>query len=70
MSTDVLLVDDERQILIILEETLSTGGFRITAREGGKKTLAALADHPPDLMVTDLKMPGMSGLELFKEKNQ
>ena len=67
MPTDVLLVDDERQILTILQETLSTAGFRVTACESGKAALGALADHQPDLMVTDLKMPGMSGLELLKE---
>ena len=67
MPTTVLLVDDEAQILNILKDTLETVGFNVTARESGEAALEYLGHHRPDLMVTDLRMQGISGLELLKQ---
>jgi DNA-binding NtrC family response regulator len=63
----VLLVDDEPQILIILSETLNAGGFTTHTCESGAEALAYLENHPVELMVTDLRMPVMSGTELLGE---
>ena len=63
----VLLVDDEPQILIILSETLNAVGFTTHTCESGAEALAYLENHPVELMVTDLRMPGMSGTELLGE---
>jgi signal transduction histidine kinase len=63
----VLLVDDEPQILIILSETLNAGGFTTHTCESGAEALAYLENHPVELMVTDLRMPEMSGTELLGE---
>ena len=70
MPTDILLVDDEPHILSILEETLSTAGFQVSTRDSGSAALVHLANHQPALMVTDLKMPGMSGLELMEKAHK
>ncbi len=66
MPTEVLLVDDETNILMTLGETLRAAGFEIFQEESGEAALGRLAIHKPDLMVVDLRMPGMSGLELIK----
>lgn len=63
----VLLVDDEPQILSILSDTLGIGGFTVHTCNSGPKALACLENHPVELMVTDLRMPGMSGTELLQE---
>ncbi len=67
MPTDILLVDDEPHILSILAETLTVSGFQVSTRDSGSAALVHLANHQPDLMVTDLRMPGMSGLELIEK---
>ena len=70
MPTDVLVVDDEPDILDILEETLSSAGFEAVARQGGDDALTYLAHHTPALMVTDLRMPGISGMELTRKARE
>jgi signal transduction histidine kinase len=67
MITDVLLVDDERQILTILQESLTSSGFRVRIAESGEMAVEAMKESPPDVMVVDLRMPGMNGLELMTE---
>ena len=63
----VLLVDDEPQILAILAETLKAGGFTAHTCESGPEALDYLDNHAVELMVTDLRMPGMSGTDLLEE---
>ena len=67
MPIDVLLVDDETEILNILRDTISTAGFQVTIKESAQAALSYLAEHEPEVMVTDLRMPGLSGLELFQQ---
>ncbi|MCZ6634981.1 MAG: hybrid sensor histidine kinase/response regulator [bacterium] len=67
MSIDVLLVDDETEILNILRDTISTAGFQVSTKENGQAALSYLSEHEPEVMVTDLRMPGLSGMELFQQ---
>ncbi|MEN9491971.1 MAG: hypothetical protein RJA63_2420 [Pseudomonadota bacterium] len=61
----VLLVDDDPDLLRLLSIRLKASGFDTRCAESGETALAALASTRPDIVVTDLRMPGMDGLTLF-----
>jgi len=63
----ILVVDDERVIREILAEFLSLEGFSVNTVEDGEKALTELRLHPYDLLITDLKMPRLSGLQLLEK---
>lgn len=60
----ILIVDDERQIVRMLRASLQSGGYEVLSAGGGLEALQQFASHKPDLIITDLAMPGMNGLEL------
>lgn len=62
----ILVVDDDLHILEVLNARLSTE-FQVITATGGQQALEAIRSHPVDLMITDVKMPGMSGMDLFHE---
>jgi DNA-binding NtrC family response regulator len=63
----ILIVDDNREIRSILEEYLREEGYFAQGAADGKEALAHYAETPFDLIITDLNMPGMTGIELIKE---
>ena len=63
----VLVVDDERVIREILADFLTLEGFWVRTAEDGTAALAELARHPYDLVISDLKMPKMGGIELLDQ---
>src|SRR6476646_12076455 len=66
MSTgDILLVDDDPDLLKLISLRLSSAGYRIRTAESGETALGAIAVQRPALVVTDLRMPGIDGLQLF-----
>lgn len=60
----ILVVDDDRQIREVLRDLLSIQGHNLTICADGYKAVEALKKEKYDLMITDLGMPGMSGLDL------
>ncbi len=66
MSGSILIVDDEKGQREILQTILKKEGYRIVETPSAKEALAKLAGEEFDLILTDLKMPGMSGLELLE----
>jgi len=64
---NILVVDDEPQITRVLKTTLSSQGYGIRTASDGEEALQAMSEWPPDLIVTDLRMPHMDGLELCRE---
>ena len=62
----ILVVDDERVIREILAEFLTLEGFSVNTVEDGEKALTELRLRPYDLLITDLKMPRLSGLQLLE----
>ena len=60
----ILVVDDEPQITRVLRTSLSTHGYEVTVANDGPSALNAFADSNPDLVITDLSMPKMTGIEL------
>jgi two-component system response regulator PilR (NtrC family) len=66
MSGSILVVDDEKGQREILSTILNKEGYRIVAVPGGREALEKLAAEEFDLVLTDLKMQGMSGMELLE----
>ncbi len=62
----ILVVDDEPQITRVLRRGLSSQGFEVQVGEDGEEALAVFHQWKPDLVITDLSMPGMGGLELCR----
>ena len=69
MTSDVniLVVDDDHYLLDLLIETLRSIGYETTGVSSAKKALRYLESSPVDLVITDIRMPGMDGLE-FAQK--
>lgn len=66
MKYKVLVVDDDAQHRSYLKTLLSEDGFAVSAAESGAAALAAVAKSRPDLVLSDVAMPGMSGLTLCR----
>jgi len=62
----ILAVDDEEDILALLEHHLSREGYTVTCVETGEEALKATRAERPDLMVLDLLLPGVDGLEVCR----
>jgi PAS domain S-box-containing protein len=62
----ILVVDDDPAILGLVKEVLEGGGCRVDLAAGGKEALARLRAHPYELVLTDMVMPGLGGLELVQ----
>ena len=67
MAASILVVDDEPASRDGLYDVLSDAGYEVTAASSGEEGLAALAHADFDLVITDLKMPGIDGLALLRE---
>jgi len=62
----ILVVDDETQITRVLKTTLTAQGYEVKTASDGESALDLAADWLPDLIVTDLSMPRMTGIELCR----
>lgn len=67
MQDEILVVDDEPQMLIAVEATLRRKGYRITTAGSGTEALCRLREKYFNLILTDMRMPEVSGLELLKK---
>lgn len=63
-KTRVLIVDDDADLRFITAATLMEAGFIVSTADGGKQALSLLKAAPIDIVITDVRMPGMNGLEL------
>lgn len=66
MARCILVVDDSETVRQVLQLSLSTAGFDVIEAEDGVDALEKLADARIDMLITDLNMPNMDGLELIK----
>ncbi len=63
---NILVVDDEPQITRVLKTTLSSHGYGVRTAADGDEALQVMKDWSPDLIITDLRMPNMDGLDLCR----
>ncbi|KKC35876.1 chemotaxis protein CheY [Devosia epidermidihirudinis] len=63
----VLTVDDSRTILAMLHHTLSNAGFEVLQAEDGQQGLDVLRNEAVDVVITDINMPVMDGIEFIKQ---
>jgi len=71
LKTHVLLVEDDPQMAGFVKEILSKKGYRVSAEGSAEEGLAFLARETPDVLITDIKLPGLSGYkfcELLKSR--
>jgi two-component system nitrogen regulation response regulator GlnG len=66
----VWIIDDDRSIRWVLERSLQQEGIKITSFETGDKALQQLASEKPDVVITDIRMPGIDGLSLLKNMTE
>jgi two-component system response regulator GlrR len=66
LNSDVLLVDDDPDLLKLISLRLSSAGYTVHTAESGESALSALAVARPNVVVTDLQMPGIDGMALFE----
>ena len=62
---DILLVDDDPDLLKLISLRLTSAGYRVRTAESGETALATIAVERPATVITDLRMPGIDGLQLF-----
>lgn len=67
MSIRVLLVDDEQEFVNYTAKRLNTRGMQVQIAYSGISALEFIAEHPVDVVVLDLLMPGMDGFEVIRE---
>ena len=63
----ILVVDDEEAIRSLYKMELEDAGFEVETADSGSQALEKLETFKPDLVTLDIKMPGMSGLEVLSE---
>ena len=62
---DVVIVDDNPELLSVLSEIFNESGYAVRTASDGFAALAVIRDRVPDILLSDLNMPGMSGFELL-----
>ena len=63
----ILVVDDEPQVRQLMEQFLTDKGFNVRVAENGRQGLAALESFTPDLVLLDMHMPELDGIETLKQ---
>jgi DNA-binding response OmpR family regulator len=70
MKSNILVVDDENVARQSLTDILKLEGYNVASASNGQAAVEFIRTHPVDLMVVDLRMPGMDGLEVVQVANQ
>ena len=67
MDTRVWVVDDDASVRWVLDKALQAEGMSTRCFEGASELLHALGAESPDVLITDVRMPGMNGVELMEQ---
>ena len=70
MNSEIWVVDDDSSMRWVVEKALDKAGYRIRGFEDGESLLKALDTRQPDLVISDIRMPGIGGFELLEQINQ
>jgi CheY-like chemotaxis protein len=63
--SSILIVDDDDQLRTSFARLLREEGYELFTAPTGEAGIDAVRQHPPDLMIIDVRLPGMTGLEAF-----
>ncbi len=63
----ILIVDDEAHIIRILKMSLERAGYEVESAPNGEKGFGILSESPPDVLISDIQMPRMTGEEMCKK---
>src|SRR5271165_5731709 len=66
MNAKVLIVEDEEPLALLLQYNLEAEGFRVAVSSRGDEAEVAISEEPPDLIILDWMLPGLSGIELCR----
>jgi two-component system, OmpR family, response regulator MprA len=66
----ILVVDDDPQIVSLVKRGLAYEGYTVDAADNGERALSIALQSPPDLVILDIMMPGLNGLEVTKRLRQ
>jgi len=66
MTANILVVDDQESIRHFISKNLEDEGYDVSCASGGKEALAAIRSHKPDLVLLDLRLPDINGLEVLR----
>jgi two-component system NtrC family response regulator len=66
MKPRILIIDDDNSLRRVLEYNLQEAGYAVTAAESGEEGLRLFHEISPELVITDMKMPGMDGMTVLK----
>ncbi|MBF0494829.1 MAG: response regulator transcription factor, partial [Candidatus Omnitrophica bacterium] len=69
-KTKILIVEDDEDIAKLLKYNLEKAGFDAKVAETGEKAFVSLHNSPPDLVILDIMLPGMDGLEICRSMKQ
>jgi CheY-like chemotaxis protein/glycine cleavage system H lipoate-binding protein len=70
MKDTILLVEDEKLMRVTLEDALKSANYDVVSYERGEEALKAFREKPFDIVVTDVRLPDIDGLDILKEVRQ
>lgn len=62
-----MVIDDEPSMRITVQDALTGEGYQVISTETGRKGIDLFREHTPDLLITDLRLPDMDGIQILKE---
>ena len=66
----ILIIEDDASVCELLFSSLTKSGYRVSATQSGEAALTQIEEDPPDLVVLDLNLPSMSGLDVCRVMRQ
>lgn len=63
----ILIIDDDKDMQLLLSDLITSEGYEVITADNGKKALKDLTALSPDLVLLDIKLPGMDGMNVLKE---
>ena len=67
LNQRILIVDDDKIVRAVLSNLAKKEGFEVAVAEQGEEALEIMRSKPPDLLITDIRMPGMDGMEVLRQ---